>query len=351
MKQIRKYGWIRILLYPFALAYAGITGLRNYFFDQRIFDIARFNRPLISIGNITAGGTGKTPFTLLCLELLKQRYAHMVVVSRGYGRKTKGLIIVSDGQSSILSAVEGGDEPVMIAKKFPDIPVIVAEKRADGIKKAIDQFNPEVILLDDAFQHRRVERSCDIVLINGSRSLEKEHLLPLGDLRERIKNLKRADIVIINETHGRLSDKDVSRLNSVFKGPVFSCHFEPFMLINSDWQIVGPLQSLQNEQILAFTAIADPGQFQAMLTANGLKINRLLSYPDHFAYDAKSFQEISAIAKKTGCTAIITTEKDLVKIDADYFSGFQLLALRLQGRLENAESFLNKLIHFIDNKI
>lgn len=351
MKKIRKYWWVKILLYPFAVVYGLITDLRNYFFDLGLFKIIHFDIPIISIGNITAGGTGKTPFTMLCLELLKSRYQKIVVVSRGYGRKTKGLRVVSDGGSEILTPGEGGDEPVMIARKFPDIAVIVSEKRAGGVKKAIELFDARIILMDDAFQHRWVERRCDIVLINGSRSLEKERLLPLGDLRERVKNLKRADIVVINETYGQPSDRDAEYLENRYKGPVFSCQFEPTILVDSSLHNVSHLETLKHEKILAFTAIADPEQFQAMLAANGITVSRLISYPDHYAYSAETMQEIAVIAKKTGCNYILTTEKDLVKIDAEYFSDFQLVAVRLSGRLNNAEGFLKKLSQFIDIKI
>ena len=351
IKDIRKYWIIRLLLYPFSILYGLITDLRNIFYNYRIFKIRKFNVPIISIGNIIAGGTGKTPFTMLCIDLLKEKYQNIVIVSRGYGRDSKGLQVVSDGKGSILPATMGGDEPVMIARKYPQIPVIVAEVRTEGIDKAIQTFNPDLILLDDAFQHRRVARNCDIVLINGMRNLIAERLLPVGDLRERISNLKRADFVILNKSQGDLSDQDTIFLDRLYKGPVFYCFFRPKVLVNSRFQKIDDISILSGKPVYVFSAIAGPEQFKNMLIDIGAKVIKVRIYPDHYYYTRSDFEQIRDEYQTLNCQYLITTEKDLVKIDTPFFKELSLVGVGLDGELSNAKTFAEKLNQFIDIKI
>ena len=165
-------------------------------FDTGCFSVSVFPVPVISVGNIIAGGSGKTPFTMLLIPMLSERYKRIAVISRGYGRKSKGLRIVSDGKGRVIQAEDGGDEPVMIARKYPNQVVIVSEKRAPAIREAIDTYGAELIVLDDAFQHRWVYRNCDIVLIGDARLMLNEAFLPAGNLRENPFDLKRAQIIV-----------------------------------------------------------------------------------------------------------------------------------------------------------
>jgi len=349
-KDLRKYWIIKLLLYPFSVLYGIIIDSRNLLYTHRIFNIRRYDVPIISIGNIIAGGTGKTPFTMLCIDLLGNQYQHIVIVSRGYGRDSKGVFVVSDGQGNIQPTQMGGDEPVMIAKKFPKIPVIVAEVRTEGIDQAIKTFKTDLILLDDAFQHRRVARNCDIVLLNGRRCLGSERLLPVGDLREKIRNLSRADIVVVNKSHGNPVEEDVKLLDNIFKGPVYECIFRPAVLVNNRFQKTDDANVLKDKKIYAFTAIANPEQFKNMLTKIGAEVIKLGVYPDHYYYSSSDFEQIRDEYQTLECQYLVTTEKDLVKINPVIFKDLNLVGVGLEGELDNPISFVEKLNQYIDIK-
>jgi tetraacyldisaccharide 4'-kinase len=351
MKELRKVWWIRLILYPISIIYGIIMDFRNYLFDRRILATRKFDIPIISIGNITAGGTGKTPFTMLCLDLLQPYYRNMVVVSRGYGRKTKGLQIVSDGSGNILSAAEGGDEPVMIAKKYPQLPVIVSENRTDGVTKAIQLFGADLVLLDDAFQHRWIDRRCDIALISDTYPLNKECMLPMGNLRENLNNIERADIIVRTYTSA-IPDEDHSAfLREIYPGPVFDCHFSPNRLIDPNFKNAGELAQLKEHTVLAFAAIAEPEQFHQMLISNGLVLNEFISFPDHYFFTNADMQRIKEKVLQSNTKYLITTEKDMVKLDPAVFEDLNLVGMSLKGSFKNSENFVKKLLHFIDIRI
>ena len=351
IKDFRRYWIIKLLLYPLAFLYGLITHLRNLFYDHRLFTSNQYDIPIISIGNIIAGGTGKTPFTMLCIDLLRSYYRNIVIVSRGYGRESKGLLVVSDGQGNIQPAKLGGDEPSMIARKYPQVPVIVSEVRKVGIEKAIQIFDANLILLDDAFQHRSVARDCDIVLINGMRSLSGERLLPAGDLREKITNLKRADIVVLNESHKKLDQQDILYLNHIYEGPVFSCHFLPKVLVDSRLQKISDITVLKGKEVYLFSAIASPEQFKTMIADIGATIKKVRIYPDHYFYRPSDFEQIKKEYQELNCDYLITTEKDLVKIESSVFDDINFMGLGLEGNIITSKSFVDKLNQYIDIKI
>lgn len=351
VKDLRKYLIIKLLLYPLSFLYGFITDIRNFLYNHRIIKIRRFEIPIISIGNIIAGGTGKTPFTMLCIDLLKDQYKNIVIVSRGYGRKSKGFIVVSDGQGNIQSVDIGGDEPVMIAKKYPQVPVIVSEDRREGIDKAIQTFNTDLVLLDDAFQHRPVERNCDIVLINGMRRLSHERLLPVGDLREKIFNIDRADIVVLNESRKKLSSRETQYLDHIYKGPVFTCRFSPHTVVNSRLQKIDEVGVLKGKDVYLFSAIASPEQFENMIIEIGATVKKVSVFPDHHYYRSSDIEQIRNEFQTLKCEYLVTTEKDIVKIENTFFEDLNIVAVGLEGKLNKPKVFIDKLNQYIDIKI
>jgi len=351
LKDIRKYWFIRLILYPLSVLYGIISDLRNLGYSAGIFTRWKCDVPVISIGNMIAGGTGKTPFTMLCIDLLKEQYQQIVVVSRGYQRKSKGLQIVSDGQGTVIPAEMGGDEPVMIATKYPQVPVIVSENRKEGIKQAVNGYRADLILLDDAFQHRKVARSCDLLLINGGRDLNRERLLPLGDLRERLKHLRRADIVLLNTSQGTLSKEDRGLLNFLYKGPVFDCHFRPKTLVNSRLEKIADINILRGKSAYLLCAIAAPDQFVETIAQLGAEIQKIHIFPDHHFFTTEDYEQIKDQYQALKCDYLLCTEKDMVKLETSFLKGLNLVAVGLQGEVINSKSFVDKLIQFIDNTV
>ena len=350
IKNLRKFWLIKLLLYPISVLYGLITELRNISYDLQLFRVRKYGIPVISIGNIIAGGSGKTPFTMLCIDLLKDKYPNMVIVSRGYGRESKGLSVVSDGQGTIQPPTLGGDEPVMIAMKYPQVPVIVSEMRSKGIEKAIETFTADLILLDDAFQHRSVFRNCDILIINGLRQLNAERLLPLGDLRERVISVKRADIIILNNSQNDPQLRNKNYLDRFYQGPLFECKFQPKRLVNSQLQKVDDIHVLDGKKVCIFSAIAVPEQFRNMMIEVGADPVMAYVFPDHHYYSPSDLEEIGKGCRALNCQYLITTEKDIVKVDPAVFADLNFLAVGLEGMLNNSQTFVEKLNQFIDIK-
>ena len=184
---------MRFLLLPLGIVYGIIITLRNFFYDVGIFKITPMSTPVISVGNITAGGAGKTPMTITLAEVGKLRGFKPGIVSRGYGRNSKGLQIVHDGNEMKDTVENSGDEPFLMASLLKDIPVVVSGNRVDGADRLIQDYGVNLIILDDAFQHRKIYRDIDIVLINASEKSSAYHMLPVGQLREFPWELNRAE--------------------------------------------------------------------------------------------------------------------------------------------------------------
>jgi tetraacyldisaccharide 4'-kinase len=309
-----------ILLYPLSLVYGFITGTRNFLYNTGIFKSVEFSIPVICVGNITVGGTGKTPHTEYIADLLRKHF-RVAILSRGYKRKSSGFILAnpSSGVSDI------GDEPKQMSLKLPDVLVVVDRNRVNGVKN-IQEFWPgtEVIILDDGFQHRKVKPGFSILLTDFERLMIGDYMLPYGNLRENIENKRRADIILITKTPRDLSPiqrriivKEVSKApyqNLYFTGLTYK---EPLPVFdNPGINIKSPDMSLmQEEAALLVTGIANPGPLMEHLqkTFPGIKH---LSFPDHYNFREADIKNISEMFNELKSTVkyIFTTEKDAVRL-------------------------------------
>ena len=350
INKIRK----NIFLFPFlffaSIVYRLIIDIRNLLYNTGIFKIQKFDIPVISIGNITVGGTGKTPIILYLLEKLNTKFKSIVVVSRGYGRDSKGLQIVSNGKGNIVGTNIGGDEPVLIAQKFSEISVIVSEKRSTGIEHAIEKFNADLILLDDAFQHRKVGRDCDIVLVDANHPVKKEKILPLGNLRENKNNLDRSDIIMITKIE---NEDDISVQIDYYKKFNADLYFSKFFntqikLVNSDSAV--NLDKLKSESFIAFSGIANPNAFLKSLADIGVNVEKSFMFNDHHKYLKKDINIILNAANQQNCKNIITTEKDFVKLNVKDFDNYNLFVSEMKIEVKYEEIFLRKVRNCIDSK-
>lgn len=295
-----------MILQAMSWLYGIIIARRNKRFDAKTEEIRKVPATVISVGNISVGGTGKTPFvSMLVLELLSLG-AKPAIVSRGYGRKSKGEVIVSDGKRILVNVVESGDELLLNAEKLP-IPVIANADRFAGAMTAITKFGANVIVLDDGFQHRQLHRDCDIVLID-SNTLQNSKLLPEGRLREPLSELKRADVVcatggfsISDLPHEFLSENALKIQTDVVVKEVKNI-------------FSGNNVKLKNERVLAFSALANNSKFRETLIKHKINVSKHLEFRDHIFYDENSIRRMIAECKKTNIFGLITTEKDAVKI-------------------------------------
>jgi len=338
-------------LIPLSWAYGAAIARRNRRYDAGVIEAARLPCPVISIGNLTVGGTGKTPLTMLTARGLQARGFRPAVLSRGYGGRRSGSgNVVSDGRRVFLSPEECGDEPALLAANLPGVPVITGpERRVSGLL-AVEKFGADVLVLDDAFQHRRLARDVDILLLDAQTPLGNRRLLPAGPLREPPRPaLGRAHIIV--KTGVEAPPRNVAT-DSVIDGasrPVFRACYEATGLTTGggSGETIPP-EGLAGRRILAFTAIAAPEKFRATLTALGAEIVKFLAFPDHYFYKERDLQDIAATAEQLRAEMIVTTAKDGVKLSAFRPKDAVLSILQIGLRMDpDADRFLNALINRI----
>jgi tetraacyldisaccharide 4'-kinase len=303
-----------IFLGFFSILYGIVVSFRNFCYDNKIFKSKEYDLPIISVGNITVGGTGKTPHTEFLLRMLKDQFS-VAVLSRGYKRKTKGfkLVEVSDTHYAV------GDEPLQIKQKFPDVVVAVCEKRTKGVEK-IKELYPDMslIILDDAFQHRQITPGISILLNNYNAPISEDYLLPLGRLREKKSSSHRANVVIYSKCPTELKPIEIRILTkemdlSPYQHLLFSTiKYHNLKSVFFDDEI--ELNDLKKYNLLALTGIARPGNLTDLLE---MKSNSLihLKYPDHYNFKKKDVNTIlKTFAKIENEKIIVVTEKDAVRI-------------------------------------
>lgn len=320
-----------LLLLPWSVVYGVIGWLRNRSYDLGLMPSSAAAVPVISVGNLAVGGTGKTPAVDWLVKELIKLGKRPAVVSRGYGGHFSGDVgVVSSGSGPLLDARVAGDEPILIARRNPQVPVLIARKRSDGVRTAVERFGVDIVILDDGFQHRAMQRDLDLVLLDATRPLGNRWPLPAGLLREFPAALHRADLLLLT----RASDSAPFE----FAGkPVFrSRHQLTDGAVSLSGEVV-PLTELQEKKLFAFAGIADPDGFFAALRNIGLQLEGQLALGDHCAYDNRQLAELRTAAES--CDALVTTEKDAVKLRDDSFT-LPCYQLPMNMQVENAAALL-----------
>ncbi|MCW3124340.1 MAG: lpxK [Flavipsychrobacter sp.] len=303
---------VRIFLYPIALLYGAIVWLRNRLYDAKFFSSIEFSVPVITVGNLSTGGTGKTPHVEYLIRLLQYQY-RVATMSRGYKRHTQGFLI-ADNQTNALRI---GDEPMQYHMKYPELVVSVAEERMIGIP-ALLQRRPDVdvILLDDAYQHRSVKAGLTVLITDYSRPFYKDHILPFGSLREAKSAYKRANVVIVSKCPLDLKPAQAKEIeNSIAPMP----HQKVFFTgINYDtpYNLITRQQvDIRKKSIVLVCAIARPEPLEAFLKTHASDVHTL-SYQDHHYFVTPDLEEIKAAYDNWQVTdkIILTTEKDAARL-------------------------------------
>lgn len=303
-KEIHAY-----LLFPLAMFYWGLVYWRSLFYKYGFFVSRRLPCSVISIGNITVGGTGKTPTVIFLAEYLKGKGKRVAVLSRGYGRATKGTLMVSDGNGPNVSWEKSGDEPFLMAKKLNQIPVVVDEDRFRGGMFIMQKFNPDIILLDDAFQHRAIERDLDLVLVNSGDKSFDHKLLPYGLLREPWMNINRGDAVILTKTNLKKPKPFLIRKIKESRLPILHS------TTHASLSTLSPEKpdSIKKKKVFIVSAIGDSSGFNQTVKNLGCDIVGEKVFPDHFKYSQSDWKNTESLSAQVDY--IITTEKDWVKIE------------------------------------
>ncbi len=308
-------------LAPLGKLYACGVDLRNAMYDRGWLPTHDLGERTISIGNITAGGTGKTPLVAAVTRILLDDGEKVCILTRGYGRQNAGSrVLVSDGVNVLADAETGGDEPVELARQLGGKAVIVADAdRVAAAEWAREKFGISTFILDDGFQHRRARRDLDIVCIDATRPCGNGHVIPAGTLRESFKHLSRADAIVVTRTNlVESTDKLVVRLrNRNAAAPIF---FASNRIINVT-KLSEPTSGVTYVgRVAAFCGLGNPENFFAQLRLDGFDVAATEAFPDHHQYSAADIRLLEKLAAKHSANALITTAKDAVKLWPDDFS-------------------------------
>ncbi|MBI3583549.1 MAG: tetraacyldisaccharide 4'-kinase [Nitrospinae bacterium] len=300
--------------------------------------------PVISIGNITAGGTGKTPAVIMIAELLKGMGKKVAVLSRGYKGKAEGEInVVSDGNNVFMNPLQSGDEPYMMAARLKGIPVITGSDRYRTGMHAIEKFGAEVILMDDSYQHVQLNRKLNILLLDSNSPFGNSYLLPRGTLREPPSYINRADIIILTKSsqQSAVSSQPYLILKNI---PICKSQYvtEGFIEINSNRTI--SLAEVKGKKGLAFCGIASPDSFKNSVKEAGIDIKGFVSFEDHYQFTRKDIESLINKARETGSEILITTEKDAVRLKEFEPISFPIWILKIRMEIsEGKEILLSKI--------
>lgn len=303
---------IRFLLFPFAVLYDFITSIRNYFYEAGIFKSVTFDIPVIAVGNLSVGGTGKTPQIEYLIRLL-QDHKKIAVLSRGYKRKTEGFVLLNKTHS----ALDVGDEPLQFFQKFPAISVAVDANRVHGIQELQKKVQPEVILLDDAYQHRKVKAQFYVLLTKYNDLYSSDFILPTGNLRESRRGARRANVIVVTKCPDNLSDVAQNEIKKKLKANANQTVF--FSTIDYQNETKGTrkvsLDDLNAYEILLVTGIANPKPLLEFLERKECKINHL-DFPDHHNFTSHEIEKIQTTFDKVVSEKkiILTTEKDYMRL-------------------------------------
>ncbi len=337
-------GLLHVASWVYGLGVLGRLGLYRVGVLRRI----RLSGRVISVGNITAGGTGKTSFVLLLVQEVRARGLRPAVVLRGYGAKKEGeTLVVSDGKTIPMDYPEVGDEALLLARKLPGVPVIMSPDRVRGCQVAFGELGAQVAILDDGFQHLRIERDLDVLLLDRENPFGYGYLLPRGLLREPMGAVRRADLFVMTGVGEPSEPFDAPpRLRRTGQAPVLQAVYTLIGL--TDVRTGEPVaeQELRDQYVVAFSGIANPAVFERTLTSLAIFPKDHVVFPDHHPYDASDLSRIARRMGEVGATVALTTEKDAVRLEK-LLPPFPIVTLGVRLTLTEGQAELKRCLDAI----
>jgi len=324
---------VRPLLAGLSILYGAAVRTQERVYTHGLIKTRHLPCPVFSVGNLTVGGAGKTPMVGMIARMLREQGRHPVVLTRGYKRRgTERITVVSDGKGMVAGPEESGDEPAMLARWVPDVPVVVGKDRYASGMMAFRRFGPDCFVLDDGFQHRRLFRDRDIVVINARDPFGGGNLLPLGRLREPVAALRRASLILVNKSlPGRSIDPIIERIRCYNgRAPVLETTYEPDTLVSAGGRGGPmPLALLRERPVFAFAGIAAPDAFFLQLEGLGARIAHRCVFSDHHWFSPSEIAHMREQAHACGAEYLVTTEKDGVRLPAEGRDGIFLLIMKM----------------------
>jgi len=335
---------------PFAGAFRLGAGLRRAGYETGLFKTRRLAKPVVSVGNLTVGGTGKTPLVVYIAQILLRQGWKPAILTRGYGRRDEQEIIaVSPDAESRDDPREIGDEPAVLARLLPGVPMVVCADRFRAGQAAEERFGIDVHVLDDGFQHWALERDLDVVTLDATQEISNWAVLPAGRQRESLSALRRAEIIVITRTESA----DPKPLQNL----VLKVHPAANVFL-SRTNLLGWRDAMSGERVAppeispagfaAFCGIGNPRVFFGNLRRWGFSLTAEDAFPDHHVYTGREIQGLASRAREKGATALLTTEKDAVKLRKEWSPGLPILACKIASEILEAGSFEGILLDYLE---
>lgn len=325
---------------------------RRWLYLKGIFSSKRLLCKVISVGNVTVGGSGKTPAVIALATMLRD-YTNLKIgiLSRGYLSKIKGPAVVSDGKNLLLNSIEAGDEPYLMGKNLPNIPVFIGKNKIKTGLIASRKWGCQLLILDDGFQYLKLARNLDIITIDATRPFGYDRILPRGYLREPLSTLKHAGLILLTRVD-QCENMDYvrNRLSKVAPSvPIFESIHKPVSFYHLHSRQEFDLNAIKDKKILAVCGIANPESFLKILqTLNPYKLE-IISFPDHFSYPPDSIEKIKNSAERLNADIIVTTEKDSLKLNSISSYPVMVLKVRLEFINISPENLLEAIVSLISN--
>lgn len=328
---------------PFALLYFFGLKIQSFLYYTKILKVVNFRTLILSVGNLTVGGTGKTPMVMLLADRLKKKYPNIAILSRGYKRNTSGFEVVHDGKKILTDSESAGDEAFLTASVLNNCVVCVDENRKRGILEIESRFKPDLIILDDGFQQKGIKKDCDIILLNASRPFHEFSLLPMGLGRETIKSLYSASMIVLTKTNQQADPKWMGKIPPI---NYYTAVFKPTIweFSKSEYRQIKKI----TQDVFAFCGIGDPDSFKNNLKKMHIPVKKFHIFNDHEKYRLHTIKALEDKITNSTCKAVITTEKDLVKLPDSFLEKFHIFALRVNHVLNNERVYLDDILSWLN---
>ncbi len=341
----------RALLAPLTLAeglFRTGTALRGLLYEAGLLSASRAGVPVVSVGNLTVGGAGKTPASMAVASRLAAAGRRVALLSRGHGARRAGVRLVSDGKGRVLlPAGEAGDEPLLLARRLPSVAVLCGPRRAELAHRAVGELGCDALVLDDAFQHRSLARDLDIVVVDASNPRGNGHSLPRGPNREPLSALRRAGLVWLSRIdQADRSDGELARLRELaarYTGrPAIESRHAPREILDGSLERRFGVGALRGLRVLVLSGLARPASFRRTVESLGAAVGAERVYPDHHVFGEAELDEAFAAARGAGCDAVVTSEKDAVRIPEARARDPRLKVVQIEAEIVAGEEALGE---------
>ena len=338
------------ILLPFSAGFRFGVALRHAGYKHGWFKVRRLARPVVSVGNLTVGGTGKTPLVACVANILLRQGWKPSILTRGYGRRSRTeMIVIEPGTGRRVDAQEVGDEPAILARMLPEVPLIICADRFRGGQAAEQHFQVDAHILDDGFQHLALARDVDLLALDATQTISDWLLLPAGRQREPLSALRRAQIMVLtraNSTNAKPLEDLVLKVHPAAQ--VFRSSMELIGWTDALSGEVVSIEDIRAQKVAAFCAIGNPRAFFADLRRWGFSVVGEDAFPDHHVYTGEEIQKLAARARKNAAAALLTTQKDAVKFSRDWAPQLPMFACDIEARILDAGHLERSLLTYLE---